>query len=37
MAKDFGRQDAEVRIRIAIRNRFTALGTPETHAHASDE
>lgn len=30
MARDFDRQDAEVRIRIALMNRFTSLGTPET-------
>ena len=30
MARDFDRQDAEVQIRIALMNRFTALGTPET-------
>ena len=30
MARDFDRQDAEVRIRIAHMNRFTSLGTPQT-------
>lgn len=30
MAKDFDRQDAEGQILIALLNRFTALGTPET-------
>ncbi|VDS09847.1 hypothetical protein PARHAE_03055 [Paracoccus haematequi] len=30
MARDFDRQDAEVRIRIAFMNRYTSLGTPET-------
>ncbi|MBJ2154122.1 IS5 family transposase [Paracoccus sp. IB05] len=30
MARDFDRQDAEVQIRIALMNRFTSLGTPET-------
>lgn len=30
MAGDFDRQGAEVQIRIALMNRFTALGTPET-------
>ena len=27
MARDFDRQDAEVQIRIALMNRFSALGT----------
>ena len=31
MARDFDRQVAELQIRPAILNRFTALGTPETH------
>lgn len=30
MARDFDRQAAEVQIRIALMNRFTSLGTPET-------
>ncbi len=30
MARDFDRQTAELQIRIAILNRFTALGTPAT-------
>ena len=30
MARDFGRQVAELQIRAAILNRFTALGTPQT-------
>ncbi len=30
MAREFARQDAEVQIRIALMNRFTSLGTPET-------
>lgn len=30
MARDFDRKDAEVQIRIALMNRFTSLGTPET-------
>lgn len=30
MAREFDRQDAEVQIRIALMNRFTSLGTPET-------
>lgn len=30
MARDFDRQDAEIKIRIALMNRFTSLGTPET-------
>ena len=29
MARDFDRQDAEVQIRIALMNRFNALGTAE--------
>ncbi len=31
MACDFDRQVAELQIRAAILNRFTALGTPKTH------
>ena len=31
MARDFDRQVAELQIRAAILNRFTALGTPQTH------
>ena len=30
MARDFDRQTAELQVRIAILNRFTALGTPVT-------
>ncbi len=30
MARDFDRQDAEVQIRIALMNRFTSLGMPQT-------
>ena len=30
MARDFDRQVAELQIRAAIPNRFTALGTPKT-------
>ena len=30
MARDFDRQVAELQIRAAILNRFTALGTPQT-------
>lgn len=30
MPRDFDRQDAEVQIRIALMNRFTSRGTPET-------
>lgn len=30
MARDFDRQDAEIQVRIALMNRFTALGAPET-------
>ena len=30
MARDFDRQVAELQIRAAILNRFTALGTPKT-------
>jgi hypothetical protein len=30
MAKGFDRQAAEIQIRIALMNRFTSLGTPET-------
>ena len=29
MARDFDRQDAEVQIRIALMNRFSALGTAD--------
>lgn len=32
MARDFARQVAEVQIRIAVRNRYTALGIPVTEA-----
>jgi len=31
-ARDFDRQIADVHIQIAVLNRFTALGTPLTHA-----
>ena len=30
MARDFGRQVAEIQIRIAVLNRYTALGIPVT-------
>ena len=30
MARDFERQGAEIQIRIAVRNRYTALGIPVT-------
>ena len=30
MARDFDRQVAELQIKAAILNRFTALGTPQT-------
>jgi hypothetical protein len=30
MTRDFGRQTAELHVRIAILNRFTALGIPVT-------
>ena len=30
MARTFDRQTAEIHIRIALLNRFTQLGTPET-------
>lgn len=30
MARDDDRQDAELQIHIALMNRFTSLGTPET-------
>lgn len=30
MSRDFGRQGADLRIRAAILNRFTTLGTPLT-------
>ncbi|SFI10258.1 hypothetical protein SAMN04488021_1741, partial [Paracoccus aminovorans] len=32
MARDFDRQVAELQVRIAILNRYTALGTPVTEA-----
>ena len=32
MARDFDRQVAEIQIRIAVLNRYTALGTPLTEA-----
>lgn len=32
MARDFERQVAEVQIRIAVLNRYTALGIPVTEA-----
>lgn len=32
MARDFDRQITEVHVRVAILNRFTALGAPLTHA-----
>lgn len=32
MARDFGRQVAEVQVRIAVMNRYTALGIPVTQA-----
>ncbi|RAK12438.1 DDE family transposase, partial [Salipiger aestuarii] len=32
MARDFDRQVAEIQIRIAVRNRYTALGIPVTEA-----
>jgi len=32
MSRVFDRQVAEVRIRVAVRNRFTALGIPVTVA-----
>ena len=34
MARDFDRQVAEVQIRIAVMNRYTALGIPVTEAVA---
>ena len=34
MARDFDRQTAEIQIRIAILNRFTALGNPVTQPAA---
>ena len=34
MARDFDRQVAEVQIRIAVMNRYTALGIPVTKAVA---
>ena len=30
MARDFDHQVAELQVRVAILNRFTQLGTPET-------
>jgi len=30
MARDFDRQVAELQVRVAILNRFTQLGTPDT-------
>jgi hypothetical protein len=30
MARDFERQVAEIQIRIAVLNRYTALGIPDT-------
>lgn len=30
MARDFGRQVAEIQIRIAVLNRYSALGIPVT-------
>lgn len=30
LASDFDRQNAKVQIRIALMNRFTSLGTPDT-------
>ena len=32
MSREFDRQVAEVQIRVAVLNRFTALGTPMTVA-----
>jgi hypothetical protein len=32
MARDFDRQVAEIQIRIAVLNRYTALGMPVTEA-----
>ncbi len=32
MARDFDRQVAELRVRIAVLNRYTALGIPVTEA-----
>ena len=34
MARDFDRQVAEVQVRIAVLNGYTALGTPHTKAVA---
>ena len=34
MARDFERQVAEIQIRIAVLNRYTALGIPVTEAVA---
>lgn len=30
MARDFDRQVAEIQVRVAVFNRYTALGTPVT-------
>ncbi len=32
MARDFDRQVAEIQVRIAVLNEYTALGTPVTEA-----
>jgi hypothetical protein len=32
MVRDFDRQVAELHVRVAVLNRFTALGTPVTEA-----
>jgi hypothetical protein len=32
MARDFDRQVADLHVRIAVQNRFTALGIPVTQA-----
>ena len=32
MAWDFGRQVAKIQVRIAVLNRYTALGIPKTEA-----
>jgi len=32
MSRDFGRQVAELQVRIAVLNRYTALGIPVTEA-----
>ena len=34
MARDFDRQVAEIQVRIAVLNRYTALGIPVTEAVA---